>query len=172
MNYKITNIVCSCEYNFPIDLDNLHISNVDYRKKRFNGAIIKLKKPKATILLFNNGKVISVGNKSEHDGLNSLKIISKKLNKCGYITIINNFKIINIVGVLYLENKLTTENVIKLLPNCIYEPELFPAIIYKDICKSLIFHSGKIIITGAKSLETFEGFANYIYNILKIKKED
>lgn len=59
--------------------------------------------------------------------------------------------------------------VISLLDNYIYEPDVFPGIIYKP-CQGiscLIFASGKAIIAGAKSENQLENVANDIEKLVK-----
>ncbi len=62
-------------------------------------------------------------------------------------------KIQNIVATLTLDNKLKVSNIVPKLKGAIYEPEQFPGIILKSIqsVSYLLFASGKIVITGAKS---------------------
>ena len=43
------------------------ITDVEYEPEQFPGAILKFKKPKASLLLFKNGKVICAGAKNEKE---------------------------------------------------------------------------------------------------------
>jgi len=73
--YKIENIVASANFNVELDLYSLamEVDNVEYEPEQFPGAILKLKDPKASLLLFKNGKVICTGTKSEEEVKKALK---------------------------------------------------------------------------------------------------
>jgi transcription initiation factor TFIID TATA-box-binding protein len=65
-----------------------------------------------------------------------------------------NGKIVNIVASSKIYGNIDIETLSYLLPNSQYEPEQFPGVIYKPYQTSLtalIFHSGKIVVVGAKS---------------------
>jgi len=59
----------------------------------------------------------------------------------------------NIVASGDLEMKLNLDDIILTLPNCEYEPEQFPGLIYRlkePKVVLLLFGSGKVVCTGAK----------------------
>lgn len=74
--FVITNMVASAELGLELDLFSLatKIKEIEYEPEQFPGAILKFKDPKASLLLFKNGKVICAGAKTE-------KEITKTLNK-------------------------------------------------------------------------------------------
>ncbi|HLC37964.1 MAG TPA: hypothetical protein VJI71_00745, partial [Candidatus Norongarragalinales archaeon] len=57
------------------------IPNVEYEPEQFPGAILKLKEPKVSMLLFKNGKVICSGAKSEAQIARSIKAAVKLLRR-------------------------------------------------------------------------------------------
>jgi transcription initiation factor TFIID TATA-box-binding protein len=65
--FKIENIVASANLNVELDLYAIarELDNVEYEPEQFPGAILKLKNPKTSLLLFKNGKMICTGAKSE-----------------------------------------------------------------------------------------------------------
>ncbi len=65
--FKIENIVASANLGVELDLYAIaqRVTDVEYEPEQFPGAILKLKDPKASLLLFKNGKVICTGSKSE-----------------------------------------------------------------------------------------------------------
>ena len=67
--FNIENIVASAALNAELDLYAIarELDNVEYEPEQFPGAILKLKKPKTSLLLFKNGKMICTGAKSEAD---------------------------------------------------------------------------------------------------------
>ena len=69
VKFKIENIVASANLNAELDLYAIahERDNVEYEPEQFPGAILKLKDPKTSLLLFKNGKMICTGAKSEKD---------------------------------------------------------------------------------------------------------
>ena len=67
--FKIENIVASANLNAELNLYAIarELDNVEYEPEQFPGAILKLQKPKTSLLLFKNGKMICTGAKSEGD---------------------------------------------------------------------------------------------------------
>ena len=152
--------------------------NVEYKPKRFAAAIMRIRNPKTTALIFRSGKMVCTGAKSEQDSLIAAKNYAKKLKKIGNKQVkLDDFKIQNIVAshdvkfAIKLESLLlkSEEGGIK----CRYEPELFPGLIFRMNTPSvvlLIFASGKIVLTGAKTRE--EIFQSYekILPVLKMHR--
>jgi len=83
VKYKIENIVASAELNIQIDLFRIarEQRNVEYEPEQFPGAILKLKEPRASLLLFKNGKLICTGTKSEAEVKKALEAAVKILSK-------------------------------------------------------------------------------------------
>lgn len=155
ISLKVENVVASIRLASYIELETLTSQFSDVEEKtNFPGLVIKIKKPKATILLFRSGKVVITGTKS----VKSLPTIVAKLRK----------RLIGLDIELDVEPKIKVENVVSsgsfglplnldlislTLDRTIYEPEVFPGLIYKveepKVC-FLIFSSGNIICTGAK----------------------
>lgn len=83
VRYKIENIVASAELNIQIDLFRIarEQRNVEYEPEQFPGAILKLKEPRASLLLFKNGKLICTGTKSEAEVKKALESAVKILSK-------------------------------------------------------------------------------------------
>ena len=67
INFKIENIVASANLAVELDLYGIarEVDNVEYEPEQFPGALLKLKEPKTSLLLFKNGKLICTGAKSE-----------------------------------------------------------------------------------------------------------
>jgi len=77
--YEIVNIVANAQIDQTFNLFDmaLELDNVEYEPEQFPGAIIRLYKPKVSLLLFKNGKIICAGAKSEQDVIDSIKEIEK-----------------------------------------------------------------------------------------------
>lgn len=106
------------------------------------------------VTIFPSGKMISLGGKSIKKSIEQLNqakfyLVREKLIQ----DIILRPKIQNIVATIVLPKPLSIAEAYDKLIGAIYEPEQFPGIILKSInsVSYLIFASGKIVITGAKS---------------------
>jgi transcription initiation factor TFIID TATA-box-binding protein len=62
---KIENVVASTSISSKIDLERVSelIEGAEYNKKRFPGAIYRLKDPKLAVLVFGSGKIVCTGAK-------------------------------------------------------------------------------------------------------------
>ncbi len=152
---KIENVVASIRVSSYINLDILTERYRDIEKKEnFPGLVIKIKKPKSTILVFRSGKMVITGTKT----IKSIPIIVEKVIKRLEANGIEldmepQIKVENIVASGNFHTPINLDLTSITLERTIYEPEVFPGLIYKvpepKVC-FLIFSSGKIICTGAK----------------------
>src|SRR3990167_11042309 len=82
-------------------------------------------------------------------------------------------KIVNIVATASLERAIPLVKLAEALPNTEYNPEQFPGLVMRikePKTSALIFSSGKVVCTGAKSLLKVREFINQIIkNLAKIK---
>ncbi len=79
-------------------------------------------------------------------------------------------KIENIVATVSIDQKIDLEEIERKLNNVDYEPEQFPGLIFrleKPRITALIFKSGKMVITGAKSTEELIRAVKTIFAILR-----
>ena len=82
-------------------------------------------------------------------------------------------KVVNIVASTYLDHDVPLINLAEALPNTEYNPEQFPGLVMRikePKTSALIFSSGKVVCTGAKSLlKVRESINQIIKNLAKIK---
>ena len=81
--FEIVNIVASANLNAELDLYAIarKLDNVEYEPEQFPGAILKLKKPKTSLLLFKNGKMICTGARSEKDVYKAVDTAVEEIKK-------------------------------------------------------------------------------------------
>ena len=67
--YQVVNIVTKAKLDIELDLYGLArmSHNIDYEPEQFPGAILKIKDPKASILLFKNGNLVCAGARKVSD---------------------------------------------------------------------------------------------------------
>ena len=153
---KIENVVASATLNQKVDLNAVVKSypGVEYRPEQFPGLVFGLKRPKTATLIFNSGKMVCTGAKSEKESRRAVMKVIKELKKGGIIIISKpELKIQNIVASASLGGKIDLEQAVSKLVKTMYEPEQFPGLIYRmDEPKVviLIFASGNLVCTGAK----------------------
>ncbi|UCG95261.1 MAG: TATA-box-binding protein [archaeon] len=86
---------------------------------------------------------------------------------------VKDIKIENVVASATLKSKLPLDKIVSRIPGTEYEPEQFPGLVYRikePKAASLIFSSGKIVCTGARSPELARTAVNKIINSLKKAK--
>jgi len=157
---KIVNVVASATLNQKIDLNAVVKGNpgVEYRPEQFPGLVFRLKRPKTATLIFNSGKMVCTGARSEKEARRAVMKVIKELKKSGIIIIVSKLelKIQNIVASASLGGMIDLEKSAYSLEKTMYEPEQFPGLIYRMAVPKvviLVFASGKLVCAGAKHEE-------------------
>lgn len=157
--YNVVNIVASVRFDIEklVDLNLIAMSNknIEYNPDTFPGLILRLQKPKSTILVFSTGKLVLTGLKKEKDVRPITQKVIKIIERSGAVIKSEpEIKIQNIVASGDLNLKLNLDLMSISLERALYEPEVFPGLIYRmkdPKVVFLIFASGKIVCVGAKS---------------------
>jgi transcription initiation factor TFIID TATA-box-binding protein len=153
---KIENVVASATLNQKVDLNAVvkGYPGVEYRPEQFPGLVFRLKRPKTATLIFNSGKMVCTGARSEKEARRAIMNVVKELKNGGIIIIRKpELKIQNIVASASLGGKIDLEQAVSTLGKTMYEPEQFPGLIYRmdePRVVILLFASGKLVCTGAK----------------------
>ncbi|HIH21461.1 MAG: TATA-box-binding protein [Candidatus Diapherotrites archaeon] len=158
MEYQIVNLVASANLNATLDLYNLAVSvpNIEYEPEQFPGAILKLKEPKVSMLLFKNGKVICSGASSEEQIEQGIRKASKLIHEIQpSVKVLDKvaYTVVNLVATANLHQTLDLFKTAMSLDNVEYEPEQFPGAILRITepkITLLLFKNGKVICAGAK----------------------
>ncbi|TVU30607.1 hypothetical protein EJB05_22237 [Eragrostis curvula] len=135
------NIVSTVNLDCQLDLKEIALKarNAEYNPKRFAAVIMRIREPKTTALVFASGKMVCTGAKSEEHSKLAARKYARIIQKLDYPA---RFK---------------------------YEPELFPGLIYRmkhPKIVLLVFVSGKIVLTGAKTREEIYTAFENIYPVL------
>ncbi|KAF5401023.1 Transcription factor TFIID [Paragonimus heterotremus] len=168
----IHNVIATVNLGCPIELRKvvLHIRSAEYNPKRFPGAVVRLREPRVTCLVFGTGKMVCTGARSEADCNLGARKCARILQKIGFPTRFMDFTVQNMVGLADLRFPIRLERL--LLANeqmTQYEPEIFPGLIYRIVkprMAMLIFVNGKIVMTGCKSREQMHEALNSVYPVL------
>ncbi|XP_065046332.1 TATA-box-binding protein-like isoform X2 [Musa acuminata AAA Group] len=139
--FTIQNVVSTVNMDCKLDLKTIALlaRNSEYNPKRFAAIIMRIREPKTTALMFASGQMVCTGAKSEQQSKLAARKFARIVQKLGFPA---KFK---------------------------YEPEIFPGLIYRmrqSRMVLLIFASGKIILTGAKSEDDTHAAFENIYPVL------
>ncbi len=173
---RIENVVASATLNQRVDLNAVvkGYPGVEYRPEQFPGLVFRLKRPKTATLIFNSGKMVCTGAKSEKEAKRAVMKVIRELKKSGIIIIGKpELKIQNIVASANLSGLIDLERSAYSLGRTMYEPEQFPGLIYRmDVPKVviLLFASGKLVCTGAKQEEDVYEAVSKLHK--KLEEED
>ena len=154
---KTQNVVVSASIHRDLPLEKLatKLERAEYNPEQFPGLILKMDVPKASALLFSSGKIICTGTKSIREAKKAIDAIIKKLESIGLkVKGKPDIEIQNMVASGSVGGKLNLNEIVFKFENTEYEPEQFPGLVYKlpdSHITFLLFGTGKIVVTGAKS---------------------
>lgn len=173
--YSVENVVVSVELNQDIPLKKIAESykDAEFNLNKFPGICVHLTAPtpRSTVLIFGNGKCVITGLKFSKDAPVVINKIIERLNAIG-ITINQepNYKVVNVVISANLNHYINLDEASLLLNHSIYEPEVFPGLIFRiqdPKAVFLIFSSGKVVLTGIKSEDQIVPAIKLLGNTLK-----
>jgi len=172
---SIENVVASATIDQKLDLKEIteKFPDVEWNPDMFPGAVFRIKSPKTATLLFRTGKMVCTGAKSEDMARKAVKKVVEalrakkiKIKKDAVVTIQNIVSAVNLGGKIHLEQAART------LPRSMYEPEQFPGLIHRVLEPKtviLIFASGKLVCTGAKTEKDVYRSVNNLHSTLEEK---
>ena len=170
---NIQNVVAAVTLNQKVDLNAVVKSfpGVEYRPEQFPGLVFRIKRPKTATLIFNSGKMVCTGAKSESESRRAVMTVVKELRKSGIVIIRKpDLKVVNIVASASLGGKIDLEKAVTTLGKTMYEPEQFPGLIYRmgePNVVILIFASGNLVCTGAKKEQDVYDAVHKLHEILE-----
>jgi transcription initiation factor TFIID TATA-box-binding protein len=161
INIKIENVVANARITESLDLEYVEsqLEAAMFTKKKFPGLVYRTKEPKSAFLIFRSGKVVCTGAKTKEGVRVVMDKLSTDLRGIGIeVEEHPEFKVQNIVASADLGKELNLGAIVMglELEGMEYEPEVFPGLVYriKDPKSAiLIFSSGKLVITGGKTLD-------------------
>jgi len=173
MQFTIHNMVITVEFSDnKIDLVLLlnKLEGAEYEPEQFPGLVYRMKKPKVSFLIFSSGKMNCTGATSLKQAKDGIEKILKIFKRIGVKVHKPKIEIQNIVASAKLNAKLNLDTIAFKLESSEYEPEQFPGLVYridKPKVAFLLFGSGKIVCTGARSAKQIEEAINYLVKKLE-----
>jgi transcription initiation factor TFIID TATA-box-binding protein len=172
----IVNVITCAKFEKSIDLQKIieSVPQTEYNPSKFSGLVLRMVFPKASVLIFESGKLVCTGTKSKEQSIRAVQSVVSRLASHGIdlgekepeIEVQNMVASVNLKGVINLEK------CAKILPKSMYEPEQFPALIYRMNDSSvvmLVFGSGKLVCTGNKTKEEIFEAVGSFHSILEEK---
>ena len=160
LDYKIENVVATVvvEITEKIDLKQIarKHAEVEYNPERFPGLVMRIEKPRATILIFSTGKMVVTGLRKAAEAPRVVEKVVKNIRKAGIKVTNPVITIQNIVASGDLHTNIDLNMAAIVMEFAMYEPEVFPGLIYRmqePKTVFLIFSTGRIVCTGAKKKE-------------------
>jgi len=171
----IVNVVASATIDQKLDLIEItkKFPDTEYHPEQFPGLVFRIKNPKSATLIFRTGKMVCTGSKSSDLAVKAVRIVVQKLRKEG-VEIKKDavVTIQNIVSSINLRGKVNLEKAARSLPRSMYEPEQFPGLIHRMLDPKtviLVFASGKLVCTGAKTETDVYRSVNNLHSLLEEK---
>ncbi len=172
-NIKVHNVVASGTFDKKVPLSRLSVGlqRTEYEPEQFPGLVYRLENPKAAALIFNSGKIVCTGTTSVDQANLAVSNLLKDIQGLDIeVSNINDLTIQNMVASTFFNKELNLNKIAFDLEGTEYEPEQFPGLVYRlDDPKVvfLLFKSGKVICTGAKSHEMIHDSVGKLRDNLK-----
>jgi transcription initiation factor TFIID TATA-box-binding protein len=172
LNYKVYNLVAVCDLKQKIDIIEIgtNVEGTVYDKTRFPGGLCKIKKPKASLLFFNSGKVVCSGTKNTNQIQEAVKQFKTMLGKRITTTQKTEINVVNYIIGAKLPYKIDLDDLTLGEEGIEYDPDQFPGLclrITNPKASSLIFSKGHVTVLGTKSRETAKEALEIIAGICK-----
>lgn len=164
IDIKIENVVASADTRTNLNLHQiaLALENIEYDPAQFPGLIYHFKDPKGAVIFFSSGKIVCTGVTNIEAVHKVLNTVLQQLIDIGVSVIAAPEVQIQSIVASYDMHKLLNLNSIAITlgdKRVEYEPEQFSGLVYHGKDPSiavLLYGSGKIVCTGAKSVEDTE----------------
>ena len=154
---KVVNTVVSSQLTREINLERLGSAFIDssYNPETFPGLIYRRLDPRATMIMFSTGKLVSTGASSVRKARRAITVTAAEIGKVEGTSIrANRVRVENLVVTGELGSPLDLARASVTLNQTSYEPEVFPGVMWKgpEHTVVLVFSSGKVVCTGARRL--------------------
>ena len=157
----LQNVVATANMQYQLDLKTIALKarNAEYNPKRFAAVIMRIREPKTTALIFSSGKMVVTGAKDESQARNAARKFTRIVQKIDFPVKFTEFKIQNLVASVDVKFPIRLEG----LAQKHYQ---FSRMISPKVAL-LIFVSGKLVITGARTRDDIKKSFDKIYPVLQ-----
>ena len=174
--YTIQNVVATFNLGVDsLDLRELALQKgwIEYNPHKFAAATVRLREPKTTALAFASGNMVCTGAKDELTSMYASRRYVRLLQRHGVPVQFKDFKIQNIVASSNVGHPMKLRQLSEVFgPYVSYEADLFPGLVFRTTEPKLvflIFRSGTVVITGAKTREEIGFTFDLLYKNVLVK---
>ncbi|KAL3125606.1 hypothetical protein niasHT_005493 [Heterodera trifolii] len=146
--------------------------NTEYNPRRFHAIIMRIRTPTGktvAALVFQSARVVLTGVPHPSSANKMAARVLRRIQhtQSGITLDIHQLRVVNIVGVQTFPQRISVERLQNTLGGT-YDPTIFPALRCKLLngVTCLIYISGKVIVTGAKTLDVIQHSFNHLSSIL------
>ena len=151
----VTNVVCVTQLRCDVDLQRLatRSRDVEYNPRKHNCLIWKHKKIGGCCMVSRHGKLMCNGKATSIiEARRRVRQYARLIQKAGYPIQLSRIRVITLSAIHTLSRPCNLRQLAKDL-NAFYEPELFPALMFKrEGVHFTCFSTGKVIVTGIKKI--------------------
>lgn len=168
----VQNILATASAGCKLNLAEVaRMDRAKYNPKVFPAVVVKIDKPKASVLVFASGKMVCTGTQSPEMAAAVVRLAAGILHSRGLGADPNpNTAIRNIVATVDMGRPIKLEQAALALPRAMYELEIFPGVVYRVTdpkVTMLLYGSGKTICTGAKSMDDIRRVSYDVHRTLE-----
>lgn len=150
---------------------------LEFNPHKFAASTLRLTNPRTTALVFGSGNVVCTGAKTASKSRLACRMVVNIFQKCGLPVGFSNFRIQNIVAsVAGLEFPIKLRELNNdYAAYTSYENSLFPGLIFRLRSPKivfLLFRSGRLVVTGAKTEEEIVRYWNAFFDLVLINYID
>jgi transcription initiation factor TFIID TATA-box-binding protein len=132
----------------------------EYEPEHSDGVVYKPGEPGVAALIFSSGKIVCTGTKSPEDAKKTIEKVVDRIRETG-VEVPSSFdiKIEKIVAISRVPSHVDLKGVSFSLENTEYDPSQLPGLVYRmsdPQVSFIIFESGKIICSGARSMDEIQ----------------
>ena len=149
----------------------------EYNPHKFAAATLRIKQPRTTALVFGSGNLVCTGAKTVAESLYACRQGVDILQRSGLNVSLLDFHTELVVGTAGTDNM--PIDLVRMRDefgqHVRYEPDLFPGLIYRLPSPKivfLLFRSGRVVVTGAKSEKELWNIWRWFYTDILIKYID
>ncbi|CAM9713280.1 unnamed protein product [Ectocarpus fasciculatus] len=159
----LQNVTATVNMRIAIDPASLanKIRHAEYNPKKLPAVVMRIREPQATGLVFSSGKVVVTGATGVEAARDAAQRFVAVVEGVGLKPTTNpnqlRFTVQNMVATFEVDAPISLELMAYCQARwCMYEPELFPGLIYQTAHRGVVAHvfsSGRVVLTGGKQEE-------------------
>ena len=170
---KVDDVVVVAMLGVDIPLDKMasQTKDAEFEPEHNEGVVYKTGEPGVAALIFPTGKVVCTGTKSIEEARKTIDKVVEKIREAGVeVPMSFDVRIDNIVASTKMPFPLDLDKVASSIENAEYDTTLLPGPVYRlsdPKVSILILESGKIICTGAHSMDEVQRAMREVRDDLK-----